>query len=308
MHVYISTGAFLSSDLNEIIDTCRQAGIKGLELSSGLDFIEDVSSVVAQAKVCGPLLLHNYFPAPRTPFVLNLASDDADTIMSTMALCRRAMQLSAGIGAPFYSVHSGFVANLPVEMLGHPEMQGQLQNGSESDYESAYIRFRERVRVLCDEAAELGIRLVLENNVITQHNLGSSLAPQLLMTQAHEFLRLMEELNHPALGILVDVGHVNVAARTLGFEPQAFIETLSEHIVAFHLSENNGLQDTNDPLSESSWFLPLLKHFPDAVFVLEAYRLSTSRIIQQKALIQKHIQVKDTSYDEIDQRQHSILS
>ncbi len=305
MRFYISTGAFQTSDLNEILDACGHAGIKGLELSSGLNFIEDVTEALARAQTYSPLLLHNYFPAPRTPFVLNLASEDESIAASSMALCRRAIRLSAAIGAPFYSVHSGFIANLDVGMLGNAEAQGALSG--EGDYEAAYVRFRERVGMLSHEAARAGIRLLLEINVITPHNLSSGQVPQLLMTQPGEFKRLFAELDHPNLGLLVDAGHVNVAAQTLGFERNAFIEELSDYIEAFHLSDNNGLHDSNEPVHENSWFLPFLKHFPDAVFVLEVYRLSTSEILQQKALIQQHIPVKERSNDEINQRQYSVL-
>ena len=264
MCIYISTGAFQTAHLPDILATCRQAGLTGLELSSGLPYMENLDEILRDAQTCAPLLLHNYFPAPRQPFVLNLASGDPEVADRSMALCTQAIQLSASLGAPFYSVHSGFAVHLNVDMLGKPEAQSVLASAGDSAYEAAYVRFRDRVATLADRAATAGIRLLLENNVVPRE-----LGPNaLLMTRAEEFLRLFEDLQPSNLGILVDVGHTFVSAHTLGYDPETFINTLAPYIEAFHLSENDGTRDTNEPVRENSWFLPHLKSFPEAVIVL----------------------------------------
>ena len=285
MSIYISTGAFQTADLPEILAICQDEGISGIELSSGLGYIENLDEVMHEAHLCAPLLLHNYFPAPREPFVLNLAAEDPVTAEQSMALCNRAIQLSASVGAPFYSVHSGFVAGLQANMLGKPEAQAALRGTDEAAYEAAYARFRDRVATLCDTAAAAGIRLLLENNVLPQELDANAL----LMTRAEEFLRLFDDLQHPNLGILVDVAHTYVSAHTLGYDPGAFIKALAPYIEAFHLSENDGLRDTNEKVRADSWFLPHLSAFPDAVVVLEAYRLSAKELHQQRALLSQHL-------------------
>ena len=304
MSIYISTGAFQTAHLPDILALCQQAGLTGLELSSGLPYLENLDEMLRKAHRCAPLLLHNYFPAPREPFVLNLASDDPDIATKSMALCKQAIQLSAAVGAPFYSVHSGFAVNLDVDMLGKPETQAKLSNAGNAAYEAAYIRFRDRVEALCDIAATAGIRLLLENNVLPQELGGNAL----LMTRAEEFLRLFDDLKHTNLGVLVDVGHTYVSARTLGYDPGEFIRTLAPHIEAFHVSENDGLRDANQPVREDSWFLPYLKSFPKAAIVLEAYRLPMPGILEQRALLSRHLFESGTSEDEINQRQHTLLS
>ena len=317
MSIYISTGAFQTRHLPDILALCKQGDLTGLELSSGLPYMDNLEEILHDALHYAPLLLHNYFPAPQEPFVLNLAAADPDIADRSMALCRHAIQLSASIGAPFYSVHSGFAVNLDVDMLGKPETQVGFSKADDTVYEAAYIRFRERVATLSDFAATKGVRLLLENNVAPQEIGGNAL----LMTRAEHFLRLFDDLKHSNLGALVDVGHTYVSAHTLGFDPEDFIDTLAPHIEAFHVSENDGLRDSNQPVREDSWFLPHLKSFPKSAIVLEAYRLSLPDILEQRALLSRHIntpvfpayepgpgQRGGTSEDEINQRQHTLLS
>lgn len=306
MPVYISTGAFQTNQLPDILALCQEAGLQGLELSSGLDPIRHVEQWLERASTCGPLLIHNYFPAPERPFVLNLASSAPEVLKRSRAHCERAIHLSASVGAPFYSVHSGFAVDMKVDMLGNPKAQASLLDTSA--YEASYARFRDQVDELCRVAEEAGIDLLLENNALTRNNLHDASRPQMLMTRPSEFARLFDELGRSNLGVLMDVGHARVAGHTLGFDPGSFIEALAPHIAAFHLSENDGLSDSNEPVVADSWFLPFLKHFPDAVFVLEVYDLPVSQIIQQLSLISRHLPNDPRSCHAFDSRQHSVLS
>src|SRR5690349_9576210 len=75
---YVSSGAFPSRRLGEILDHATGWGLTHVELSS--DIAYDAANV-ATARAAGRhvrLMLHNYFPAPKEPFVLNLAAVDRD--------------------------------------------------------------------------------------------------------------------------------------------------------------------------------------------------------------------------------------
>tara|TARA_A100001388_G_scaffold241846_1_gene198348 strand:- start:279 stop:617 length:339 start_codon:yes stop_codon:yes gene_type:complete len=60
----------------------------------------------------------DYFPAPETPFVLNLAAQDEDEDQRSVAHCRRALDLSAEIGVPFFAAHAGFAMQPRGDQLG----------------------------------------------------------------------------------------------------------------------------------------------------------------------------------------------
>lgn len=300
MHIYISTGAFQTRSLPEILNLCKQRDIDQLELSSGLDFVEDIDPVVEQARQFGPLLIHNYFPAPAAPFVLNLASSDDIEAEQSMRLCRHAIDLCERVGAPFYSVHSGFVVPISVDSLGDAQAQADLRIDDPEARETAYEVFGQRITQLSAYAAAKHIRLLIENNVLTPHNISSSGQAQLLMASPAELVRFFNHYADGNLGLLLDVGHLNVAARTLGLDRASCMAELASYVEAFHLSDNDGLQDSNQPISDDAWYLKHLKHFPDATFVLEAYNLSLSQIKQQRDLISRHILSEAIIEHEID--------
>lgn len=302
MHIYISTGAFQTRSLPEILRLCKQGDIGQLELSSGLDFIEDIDLVIEQARQFGPLLIHNYFPAPAAPFVLNLASNDDIEAEQSMRLCRRAIDICQRVGAPFYSVHSGFVVPISVDSLGDAQAQAGLCIDKPEAHERAYAVFGQRIAELSTYAAAKNIRLLIENNVLTSHNISSSGQVQLLMASPAELVQFFKDYADGNLGLLLDVGHLNVAARTLGLDRASYMAALAPYVEAFHLSDNDGLHDSNRPIGDDAWYLKHLKHFPDARFVLEAYNLSISQIKQQRDLISRHILSEASIEHEIDKR------
>ena len=271
---WISTGAFRTRDLPEILEAAAGAGLHRLELSSGVAFRADLLDVVRR-RLGRPLsyLVHNYFPPPEKPFVLNLASNDPETLARSRAHCEGAIDLAAEVGAPLYSVHSGFALHATPAQLGRP-----LGGSPAFPYEEAYAIFVESVRRLAAHGARRGVRFLVENNVVAPFNLAQGENRWLLMAEAGELLRLARDAASPNLGFLVDVGHVNVSARSLGFDRRAFVEAVAEHVAAFHLSDNDGAADDNRPFDAAAWFVPLLRDFPGAAMVVESYRLEVGQI------------------------------
>ena len=75
--IYISTGGFKSNTCSESIKALIKNGIFSIELSGGrhdtnqINFLE---SLIKNKNLS--LQIHNYFPPPKDPFVLNLGSLD----------------------------------------------------------------------------------------------------------------------------------------------------------------------------------------------------------------------------------------
>jgi sugar phosphate isomerase/epimerase len=98
------------------------------------------------------------------------------------------------------------------------------------------------------------------------------------MVQAEDLLRLAEDIRSPHLGFLVDVGHVAVSARTLGFDPVGFLDAVGEKVIALHLSDNDGVADQNLPFDCRAWFLPALERLRHAAMILECGPASIDEI------------------------------
>lgn len=252
--------------LSELLLSLTQGGVTRIELGwapplAGLRVPEGLGAFAAE------WLVHNYFPCPPQPFVLNLASQDPDTLARSREFATEALRLCAALRAPFYSVHCGFLAELDPASLGRPLTYSDL-----SDYETGYRTFLESLHQLLRVARQVGVRLLLEPNVVSSFNLIDGKNRLLLLAEPDEFRRLFADLSDPALGVLLDLGHLKVTAQTLGFGPDAFVETVASRIGAFHLHDNDGRSDQHRPVSADSWPVDVLRQdrFAELPVVVEA--------------------------------------
>ena len=281
MLLYFSSGAFASHSPAEIAAECEALGV-GLEFTSSFPFHPALESSVRALRTRA-LMIHNYFPTPEIPFVLNLAATDPAIRAASHAMCRAAIELSAALGAPFYSVHSGFAMNLTAAQLGQPALQAGLAAEHHIDRAMANRAFLESVMELSAFAKENGVGLLLENNVITQKQVAAGRADSLLMTTPSECREFLHTLNDPNVGLLLDVAHAKVAGNALQFDPADFFK-LGPHLRALHLSDNDGIADTNQPMTRESWFAPHLRECRELPMVIEVYRLNSETRREQRNL------------------------
>jgi sugar phosphate isomerase/epimerase len=271
--IYASSGAFLSRELAPLLDEAAAAGIDRVELSSGVAWRADNLDVVRRNRARFRFLVHNYFPPPERPFVLNLASADPEIRERSLAHCRGAMDLAGELGSDLFTVHAGFALEPKVGELGRP-----ITAEVTVDIEAAYRIFRDSVGAMVAYGEARGVRLGIENNVVAPFNLRQGRNVFLLMATAEEILRLAADIASPRLGFLIDSGHLNVSARSLGFTREAFLEAVAPLILGWHLSDNDGTADSNHPFGRGAWFLPWVAKHPGDMVVIEAYRLQRPRL------------------------------
>lgn len=274
--LYVSSGAFGSRDLPEILERARAWGATSVELSSGVRHRDDVLDVVRRHRSAFRFLVHNYFPAPSIPFALNLAAADPETLSRSREHCRAAMALAAELDTDLFSVHAGFAA-LP----GPQHLGSAWKDVPRTPRAKALEIFQDSVAELVAYGAEIGVRLLIENNVLAPFNFQDGEHP-LLGVEAEELARLAEEINSPWFGYLIDVGHLKVSATTLGFDCDRFMATAAPWIGAFHLSDNDGLTDSNQPFDETAWFMPWLARCAEVPVVLEIYG-TTPKLLARSA-------------------------
>ena len=266
--IYASSGAFLSRELALLLDEAAAAGVRHVELSSGVAWGPDNLAVVLRNRGRFRFLVHNYFPPPERPFVLNLASSDPEIRARSIDHCRGAIDLAHELESDLFTVHAGFALEPKVSELGRPI------TGEAVDIEVAYGIFRDTVGELVVYGEGRGVRLGIENNVVAPFNLRHGRNVFLLMATAEEICRLARDISSPRLGFLIDSGHLNVSARTLGFDREAFLEAVGPRVLGWHLSDNDGTADSNRPFGSDAWFLPWVRKIPGEMVVIEAYRLA----------------------------------
>jgi sugar phosphate isomerase/epimerase len=291
MSLWLSSGAFKTRDLEQMLSAARTHGLNNIELSSGMAYHPETQSLLNKEMERGTLnfLVHNYFPAPSTPFVLNIASLDPEGLRETQLFGAEAVKLAGKLGAPFYSIHAGFAANLRPEHLGQPGHLADVLTADDIDREKAYKVMIDATRQLAEQAADLGLDLLIENNVISPIFLEKMPVNPLLLTEAREILQFFKDVDRPNVGLLLDVAHTRVSAMAQGWSAEQFIDLVADHVRCLHLSDNDGRQDNNQPITNDSWFLPHLRDFKDCEIVIEVYNLEPDDMHQQLSLVQDNI-------------------
>ena len=279
--IYISTGGHYRQTAVETALDYYQNGILGIELSGGAyskTYFHDLKALPAQLQ----FQVHNYFPPPASPFVFNLASDAADISKLSIEHVRSAIRLAVALRRPVYSFHAGFRINPRVNELGRNLALCPLL-----DRTRALEIFGEHLTFLAEEALREGVTLLIENNVINKVNLASFGEDPLLLTQPDEISAFMRKVPSN-VGLLLDVAHLKVSANALGFDLVAAHKQLQPWIKAYHLSDNDGSSDSNNAVSEESWFWDDLIRGLD-YYSLEVYRTPTLELVVQRDLVAKRL-------------------
>lgn len=255
-NIFISSNAFPVKTIDAIFDECDKRGITHLELGSGVAYDQEADEKIKNRAQKTTILLHNYFPAPKESFVLNLASPDQEVQTKSRALVTHALELSSAIGAPFYAVHSGFAYHAEAQFLG--KQQTHLTHFS---LDEAHKNFIEAIQALSRTAKKLGVKLLIENNALPPFNLINGANQSLLVVGIEDSLKTMQELSQSGVGLLLDTGHLTVSAAALGFDRVDYLNKLRHYIHAFQLSDNNGEGDQHLPVAVNSWQINPVKTF-----------------------------------------------
>lgn len=248
--IFVSTACLGTSEpLLSRVSAFLEHGIQSIELGARVT-TEGVSRIAFQLPPAN-YLVHNYFPPPLVPFVLNLASVSQEVRQRSLDLVSNALQLSAELNSSFYSVHAGFITD-PTG-FGSTSFLFPMPTSPLEEHR-AMKRFITSLGYSLEKAQQSGVQLLVENNVCTPELRG-----KLLLQSAEEFLHLFNVLPSPNLGILVDTGHLNVTAHTLGFDRMAFVEQIAPFVKGFHIHDNDGTADLHQPVKPGSWVLEVLK-------------------------------------------------
>ena len=274
----VSSTAFRSIPLEQAIENCRDNDWI-LEFASGIPFSENSAELFLQAPC--KKLIHNYFPAPREPFVLNLASLNTDTLTKSIQHVKMALNLARQVGCGFYSVHAGFCMDPSPSELGRP-FDLKMRHPRAKHWQ----QFLKSLEELLGVARTLNVKLLIENNVLAPFNLKNGSESPTLCADDKEMAALVETFHDfEAFGILLDTGHLKVSQKTIGFDTAVFLDVIKNHTLQIHHSDNNSLEDSNNPLFEDYWFLKHVCDFSNAIHTLEVHDQSINQIRVQQQLL-----------------------
>jgi len=264
--IFVSSSCIRAATIGESVKQLADAGFTAIELSGGTQpYAALESDLLGLQKEYGlSYLCHNYFPPPPQPFVINLASLDDQTANLSIQHLKRGIDLSHKLGAKKFGFHAGFLMDIPLNELGQSIARKELFNREE-----AMDRFAVNLEVLTAYAGSL--RLYVENNVVSSVNLRNygGVNP-LFVTDADGYGELQKR---SGCRLLLDVAHLKVSCVSLGLDFSAQLDQLISVTDYIHVSDNDGLTDSNGKLVHGSdLYSSLGRHSLNGkTFTLEVY-------------------------------------
>lgn len=280
--IFISTGGISSATASETVEQCLPSGIKNFELSGG-KFSHSLLQELLTLKEKHSLNfnLHNYFPPPEIPFVLNLASENKEVLKKSLEHCKKAIEWSSKLGCKNYGVHAGFLIDPQVNELGK-----RVKARTLNDREKAKHTFVSSINELAPFAGNHDVNLLIENNVLSLNNYKEFNENPFLCTSKDETLEIFEQLNDK-VSLLLDVAHLKVSSRTLNESAEEYIKGCSHLIKGLHLSDNDGTSDSNEKFKHNSWFWKSIESLDHSYITIEVYDYNLNSIKEQYKLAER---------------------
>lgn len=282
--IALSSTCFDNTDIKSLCEHASANDIHSVELSANLSFMSDKELVKTLEMYTDRInfYIHNYFPAPRDPFVLNLAHPA--TYKRSLEHCFKAIDICSMLGITVYSIHAGMAINPYPKDLGE-----SLSGYSPIDFEESRDLLTDACYQIAGYALRRGVKILVENNVINDGNCPENINMHYHFADPLESEKLLPLFSHPNIGVLLDVGHLKVTAAILNFEPYDFIDLFRKEINAVHLSDNDGKYDQNLPIDEQSWFWSCLPWEQLEYVSLEIKACPPELTKKQIRLIQKQL-------------------
>ena len=263
MSIHVSTSC-LSGKYNysQILEVYSKSGIKNIELGVCKDSTLDVTKILKKHDF--NYIVHHYFPPPKKPFIVNLASQDKRILRKSVDQMKNSIDFCTDFDINFFSFHAGFRVD--------PDINLKFSFNNIPEYENSFNTFKESVKKIADYAEKRSVKVAIENNVLSEYNLIDGRNKLLLMCELWEFERIFNEIASKNLGVLLDLGHLKVTANLLKFDADEFIYKLKDKTFAVHIHENNGIADEHRCLKEGDWSLGIVNSYfksKDIPIVLE---------------------------------------
>ena len=264
--IFISSSTVRHRKVRDSILELVSYGFKNIELSGGTEYYEGLEDdlVELRAKYNLKYLCHNYFPPPKENFVLNIASLNDEIYGKSCEHFAKAIRLSNKLGSKKFGIHAGFFIDLKLDEIGRGIYKKKF-----FDKEKSIERFCKGFNELKGISGD--VELYIENNVFSQTNYETykGEVPFMLCSSSH----FKELKNKIEFNLLLDLAHLQVSSKSLNLNFDSEFSFLIKNSDYLHVSENNGLEDLNNPIKKDSLLMSMLikQSLNGKDFTLEIY-------------------------------------
>lgn len=182
---------------------------------------------------------------------LNLAYDPRHELCQAIMRCQ--IEICRAVGAQRLVYHSGLQAldDLHNGVRATPLSAEELAEGAQREVAA--------FRTLAPLAADAGVVIGMENgdSHLWEHTLMARFGlPRQALLDHHARLRIapivrqLEAIDHPTVGMTLDIAHLHIAAHDMGFDYLAAVAEAAPWVVHLHANDNFGRLDTgfgNEP-------------------------------------------------------------
>lgn len=279
MGVYVSTSCLKNgSNIIDVLEAYKKTGLKKVELGPSHKYCANLQNKLRQYDF--NFIVHHYFPPPKEPFILNLASQNVTILKKSREQVKKSIEFCNSSNIRLFTFHAGYRVD--------PTIKLNFKNRPIAPYKKAFSTFVESVKEINEFAEDNGVRIAVENNVLSDYNVVKGRNLFLLLCEYAEFLDLFEKIPSDNLGLLLDVGHLQVTSHWLKFDKSEFVNKLKSKVFLIHVHENNSKVDEHRGLNKNSWCLKVIgkKVFRKVPVSLESMNLSVKEIMWNKKLLE----------------------
>lgn len=264
--IYISTSGTIHDKIKHRVKELALSGFRNIELSAGTKYYRGYEKDLCDLKREYNLdyIIHNYFPPPKNDFVINLAALNDQIFYRSLNQLRKSIQLSKKLGASKFSFHAGFYMDISLDTIGQDISKKPMYNK-----ERSIERFCEGYNLLLKVSND--IDLFIENNVYSYQNYFKFKKEKpFMLLNSEDFHHLKTKINY---NLLLDVAHLYVTSKTLKLDFQKEMRELLPLCDYIHISNNNGLYDSNNEIDTFSEIYKCIKKFDigNKIITLEIY-------------------------------------
>jgi sugar phosphate isomerase/epimerase len=285
-NVFVSSGFYKNKNSNDTLKFFIKKKINTVELSGGnyinqnqIDEIKSLNTKKTKVRI------HNYFPPPKSKFVINLASRNKKIVRKSLGQLKKSIILSKQLNNKYFSFHAGFRFDPKPKQLGKKFKKIVLNDKKKSEK-----IFLNNIIKLNFFAKKNNVKLLIENNVINKKNFKTFKGNPLLLTNPTDIINFYKKLPR-SIGFLLDVGHLKVSSVSENFDLKDGIIKLNKITNGYHLSDNNGLEDQNKNFTMNAWFIKYLKKNLN-YYTLEIYKTNLNKIYKTKLILEKFLNKK----------------
>ena len=176
--VYVSSGFYKDENPINILKKFVKNKINAIELSGGTYINQKQTNEI-----------HNYFPPPKSKFVINLASQNKTIVKKSFKQKKKSILLAKELNNKYFSFHAGFRFDPKPKQLG-----GKFKKIFLDDKKKSEKTFLDNVIRLNLFAKKNNVKLLIENNVINKKNFKTFKGNPLLLTNPTDIINFYKKL------------------------------------------------------------------------------------------------------------------